>query len=235
MVVNLYPFEQTIAKGNVTRDEAIEQIDIGGPSMIRSAAKNHSHVAVLTDPAQYADFAKELDAGEGTVPQNLLRKLAVAAFERTSRYDQAIYNYLAKAEGNAEEDLPATGVSFEQARRYVDWLSQRTGRRYRLPSKAEAERLASAAGTKGNTLERWAGYAPNPEDAARIRAALGELERAGRAPVAGGGARLQAALARGDQRDLRHGEEAVQQDQEEEDCDFHGRGPGTKGTIVPSA
>jgi phosphoribosylaminoimidazolecarboxamide formyltransferase/IMP cyclohydrolase len=108
VVVNLYPFEQTIAKGNVIRDEAIEQIDIGGPSMIRSAAKNHSHVAVLTDPAQYADFAKELDAGEGTVPQSLLRKLAVAAFERTGRYDQAIYNYLAKAEGNDEEDLPAT-------------------------------------------------------------------------------------------------------------------------------
>lgn len=108
VVVNLYPFEATIAKGNVTRDEAIEQIDIGGPSMIRSAAKNHSHVAVLTDPSQYADFARALDEGAGTVPQSLLRRLAVAAFERTGRYDQAIYEYLSQAESgsSSDTDLP---------------------------------------------------------------------------------------------------------------------------------
>ena len=83
------------------------------------------------------------------------------------------------------EDLPAAGVSFDQARRYVVWLSQRTGRRFRLPTKEEAERLAKSTGTgsRGNTLERWAGYVPNPEDAARIRAALEQVQRR-RAPRA---------------------------------------------------
>ncbi|MFO0947472.1 MAG: bifunctional phosphoribosylaminoimidazolecarboxamide formyltransferase/IMP cyclohydrolase [Planctomycetota bacterium] len=108
VVVNLYPFEQTVARPGVREEEAIEQIDIGGPSMIRSAAKNHSHVAVLTDPSQYGEFLTELDKGQGRVPQHLLRSLAVAAFSRTAKYDAAIHAYLVKAgaEGTADADLP---------------------------------------------------------------------------------------------------------------------------------
>ena len=93
VVVNLYPFEQTIAKPNVTRAEAIEQIDIGGPSMLRSAAKNHESVTVIVDPADYAAVAKELEAnGETTLETR--RRLALKAFQRTAAYDQAISAYL---------------------------------------------------------------------------------------------------------------------------------------------
>ena len=74
-----------------------------------------------------------------------------------------------------EEDLPVTGVGIEQARAYVSWLSERTGRNFRLPTVEEAERLADAAGEDGNTLSRWAGYSPNPENEASIRQALAGL------------------------------------------------------------
>ncbi|WP_419193021.1 bifunctional phosphoribosylaminoimidazolecarboxamide formyltransferase/IMP cyclohydrolase [Kolteria novifilia] len=108
VVVNLYPFEQTVARKGVSFEAAIEQIDIGGPSMIRSAAKNHAHVAVLTDPSQYAEFLEELDRHGGKVPDKLLARLAHAAFLRTSRYDHAIEQYLAGHAGEAQEDLPLT-------------------------------------------------------------------------------------------------------------------------------
>lgn len=106
VVVNLYPFEATVARPGVSLAEAIENIDIGGPSMIRSAAKNHSHVAVLTDPSQYAVFLEELDRGEGTVSTELLAELGVQAFARTADYDAAIRAYLSgRLEG-------ASGVAF---------------------------------------------------------------------------------------------------------------------------
>jgi phosphoribosylaminoimidazolecarboxamide formyltransferase/IMP cyclohydrolase len=104
VVVNLYPFEQTVARRGVALEEAIENIDIGGPSMIRSASKNFSHVGVLTDPAQYERFLAELDANGGAVSQELLRELATAAFDRTSRYDAAIHAYLS---GRGAEEPPA--------------------------------------------------------------------------------------------------------------------------------
>ncbi len=92
VVVNLYPFEATVAKPNVHFEEAIENIDIGGPSMLRSAAKNHKDVTVVCDPADYdavlAAFADEAQLGE------LRRKLALKVFERTARYDSAIAKYL---------------------------------------------------------------------------------------------------------------------------------------------
>ncbi len=108
VVVNLYPFEATVARPDVSIEEAIENIDIGGPSMIRSAAKNHDHVAVVTDPAQYAGTLAELDQHQGTISRTFLRQLAIAAFERTSRYDAAIHAYLAKSTGTGTpfpEDL----------------------------------------------------------------------------------------------------------------------------------
>jgi phosphoribosylaminoimidazolecarboxamide formyltransferase/IMP cyclohydrolase len=95
VVVNLYPFEQTVAKPNVALHEAIENIDIGGPSMLRSAAKNHDSVTVIVDPADYVPVAEEIKAG-GETTLALRRKLAAKVFARTAAYDGAIAAHLAK-------------------------------------------------------------------------------------------------------------------------------------------
>lgn len=92
VVVNLYPFVETISKPNVTAEEAIEQIDIGGPSMLRSAAKNHKYVGVVTCPSQYDRVLNELKQGPLSV--DFRRELAAAAFEMTARYDRAIADYM---------------------------------------------------------------------------------------------------------------------------------------------
>jgi len=107
VVVNLYPFEATVAQAGTTRADAIEKIDIGGPSMIRSAAKNHAHVAVLIDPADYDGVLSEL-RGQGGLSEATRRRLAVKAFARTSAYDAAIHAYLAAQEGEAgDSPFPA--------------------------------------------------------------------------------------------------------------------------------
>ena len=92
--VNLYPFEQTVAQEGVTDAEAIEQIDIGGPSMIRSAAKNHRFVTCVTDPQQYDAVCNDVDANSGSTSLHLRQALASAAFERTARYDRAIADWM---------------------------------------------------------------------------------------------------------------------------------------------
>jgi phosphoribosylaminoimidazolecarboxamide formyltransferase / IMP cyclohydrolase len=94
VVVNLYPFESTVSKGGVTIDEAIEQIDVGGPSMLRAAAKNHRHVLPLCDPSLYEEFLRELEAGEITSEFRL--KCAIKVFEKTSAYDAAIASFLGR-------------------------------------------------------------------------------------------------------------------------------------------
>ncbi len=100
--VNLYPFEKVIANPAVKIAEAIENIDIGGPAMVRSAAKNHRYVTVVTDPADYPRVLEELSRREGTVGEMLRRELAVKAFAHTSRYDAAITSWL----GSRGEGLP---------------------------------------------------------------------------------------------------------------------------------
>jgi len=94
VVVNLYPFVQTVAREDVTLAEAIEQIDIGGPSMIRSASKNYASVTVVTDPADYSEVLAEMEQNEGNTTPELRCRLAVKAFATTSQYDQAITSYL---------------------------------------------------------------------------------------------------------------------------------------------
>jgi phosphoribosylaminoimidazolecarboxamide formyltransferase/IMP cyclohydrolase len=94
VVVNLYPFEATVAKPGCTLEEAIENIDIGGPSMIRSAAKNHHDVGVLTDPADYGPVLDELRANEGELSAATRARLARRAFQTTARYDGAIADWL---------------------------------------------------------------------------------------------------------------------------------------------
>lgn len=95
VVVNLYPFKKTIAKPNVTLADAIENIDIGGPAMIRAAAKNFKFVTVVTNPERYDEIAK-LISETGEVPLDVRKNLAAEAFAHTADYDAAITNYLAK-------------------------------------------------------------------------------------------------------------------------------------------
>jgi phosphoribosylaminoimidazolecarboxamide formyltransferase/IMP cyclohydrolase len=96
IVVNLYPFRETIARPDVTLEEAIENIDIGGPSMIRAAAKNYKYVTVVVDPADYSWVMGEMRATDGATSEALRLDLAKRVFSLTSRYDQAIYDYLEK-------------------------------------------------------------------------------------------------------------------------------------------
>ena len=97
VVVNLYPFEATVAKG-AERDEIIENIDIGGPSMVRSAAKNHAFVTIVTDPADYSALAEELDKGDGATTLPFRRAMAAKAFAATAAYDSMISQWFAFAD-----------------------------------------------------------------------------------------------------------------------------------------
>lgn len=94
VVVNLYPFEKAIQKKGVTLREAIENIDIGGPSMLRSAAKNYRSVAVVSTPAKYEEILRELKNNNGVLSDAVLTQLALEVFNRTSAYDKAIFDYL---------------------------------------------------------------------------------------------------------------------------------------------
>ena len=107
IVVNLYPFEQTVAKPDVTLEDAIENIDIGGPSMLRSAAKNHQSVTVIVAPADYCRVADQVSSG-GETTLELRRELAVKVYSRTAAYDGAIALYLANVyeQEQASGDLP---------------------------------------------------------------------------------------------------------------------------------
>jgi phosphoribosylaminoimidazolecarboxamide formyltransferase/IMP cyclohydrolase len=105
VVCNLYPFELTVARPDSTHEEIIEKIDVGGPSMVRAAAKNYRDVAVLTDPGQYAAVADELRANQGALSLPTRERLAAAAFARTAAYDQAISEYFSGRLGR--EDWPA--------------------------------------------------------------------------------------------------------------------------------
>ena len=106
VVVNLYPFEATLARSGATRDEIIENIDIGGPSMVRSAAKNHARVAVVCDPADYEVVLGEI-AVRGEVGDETKRRLAAKAFAHTAAYDAAISGYLSSStEGGAAAPYP---------------------------------------------------------------------------------------------------------------------------------
>jgi phosphoribosylaminoimidazolecarboxamide formyltransferase / IMP cyclohydrolase len=117
VVVNLYPFEATVAKG-ASRTEIIENIDIGGPSMVRSAAKNHGFVTILTDPADYAELVEELAANEGATSPAFRIRMACKAYARTAAYDAAIASWFAFADTAAGpgEAFPATlPLAFKRA------------------------------------------------------------------------------------------------------------------------
>lgn len=94
VVVNLYPFEATVAREGCTLEDAIENIDIGGPTMIRSAAKNYRHVSVVVDPGDYGDILREMRANQGGVSSGTNFGLAKKVFRMTAQYDTAISRYL---------------------------------------------------------------------------------------------------------------------------------------------
>src|SRR5690606_17786115 len=127
LAVNLYPFRETIARSGVTLDEAIEQIDIGGPAMLRSAAKNHARVWVVVDPADYPRVLAALDQ-DAAEQARLRRELAARVFAHASSYDAAITSYLGGPEEGDEGELPGSitlALERVQALRYGENPGQR--------------------------------------------------------------------------------------------------------------
>ncbi|HEX7421069.1 MAG TPA: bifunctional phosphoribosylaminoimidazolecarboxamide formyltransferase/IMP cyclohydrolase [Thermoanaerobaculia bacterium] len=149
VVVNLYPFEATVAREGVTMAEAIEQIDVGGPSMLRAAAKNHRHVLPLCDPSLYGDFVRELERGE--ISDAFRMRCAIAVFDKTSKYDAQIAAYMA---GNRQ---PATGnlvlqLTKEQDLRYGENPQQRAAF-YVAPGAKPFEQLQGKELSYNNLLD----------------------------------------------------------------------------------
>ncbi len=107
VVVNLYPFEETVARRGVSEEEAVENIDIGGPSMLRSAAKNFASVTVVCDPDDYGEVLHSLENPDSEESRVLRRRLSKKVFRRTSEYDRAITEYLERSESTDEPDLEA--------------------------------------------------------------------------------------------------------------------------------
>ena len=117
LVVNLYPFEATVDKG-ASEEECIENIDIGGPAMIRAAAKNHDDVAVVVEPSDYQAVLDELAANQGATTLTLRKRLAAKAYARTAAYDAAISNWFAMRLKIDAPDFRTVGGRLIQALRY---------------------------------------------------------------------------------------------------------------------
>jgi len=147
--VNLYPFEQTIAKPGCAFEEAIENIDIGGPSMIRSAAKNHKFVTVVTSPGQYDRVIEEMQKKAGAVSEELRSEFARAAYALTSCYDAAIAKYLNQKAGVEYPDRLAIAAKKETPLRYGENPHQ-SAAFYKLPATAETS-VGSARIMEGET------------------------------------------------------------------------------------
>lgn len=150
VVVNLYPFEATVAKG-AERDEVIENIDIGGPSMVRSAAKNHAYVTILTDPSDYATLLEELAAKDGATTYDFRRRMAGKAYAATAAYDAMISQWFAFADQGETfpEMLAITGARKEELR-YGENPHQRAA--LYLPKGPHAKGIAQARQLQGKEL-----------------------------------------------------------------------------------
>ncbi len=160
VVVNLYPFEATIEKLGVKREEAIEEIDIGGPAMVRSAAKNHEHVAVVVDPSDYGRVQDELQRLEGALSRELRRELAAKAFATTAAYDAEISRWLFEEDALAAPAWPETWTFTGRKLldlRYGENPHQRAAfyrsPRARLPSLAAAENLGGKQLSYNNLID----------------------------------------------------------------------------------
>ncbi|HEX8256084.1 MAG TPA: bifunctional phosphoribosylaminoimidazolecarboxamide formyltransferase/IMP cyclohydrolase [Allosphingosinicella sp.] len=150
VVVNLYPFAATVAKG-AGRDEIVENIDIGGPSMVRSAAKNHAFVTIVTDPADYAELIETLAAGGGMTSLDLRKRLAAKAFAATAAYDAAIASWFAFADqGQLFPDLLPLAMHKREELRYGENPHQQAA--LYLPAGPHARGIAQARQVQGKAL-----------------------------------------------------------------------------------
>ncbi len=147
--VNLYPFEQTVARPDCTLAEAIENIDIGGPSMLRSAAKNHKYVTVVTDPAQYDKVIEEIKKNGGAVSEELRSDFARIVFGLTASYDAAISEYLNNKAGVEYPEKISIAVKKEAELRYGENPHQ-SAAFYKLPSSGETS-VSSGTLLEGGT------------------------------------------------------------------------------------
>jgi phosphoribosylaminoimidazolecarboxamide formyltransferase/IMP cyclohydrolase len=150
VVVNLYPFEQTIARPDCDLETAIENIDIGGPTMIRAAAKNHADVAVVVDPSDYAALLDELAAQQGALSQNTRFQLALKCFEHTARYDTAIATYLGAVNGNAFPETLNLQFQRSQSMRYGENPHQQAA--FYIEKNPPAGTIAAAKQCQGKEL-----------------------------------------------------------------------------------
>ena len=150
VIVNLYPFAQTVARG-AGRDEVIENIDIGGPSMVRSAAKNHAFVAIVTDPADYGAIVEELDANGGATSLATRKRLAAKAFAATAAYDAAISSWFAFADqGEAFPESLSVPLKKAASLRYGENPHQSAA--LYLPTGPAARGIAQAEQLQGKEL-----------------------------------------------------------------------------------
>jgi phosphoribosylaminoimidazolecarboxamide formyltransferase/IMP cyclohydrolase len=150
VVVNLYPFAQTVAKG-ASRDEIIENIDIGGPSMVRSAAKNHAYVTILTDPSDYDNLIAELEESGGKTSYDFRRKCAAKAYSATAAYDSMISQWFAFADQQQLfPDMLAVNGNRETELRYGENPHQRAA--LYLPVGPHGSGIAQAEQVQGKEL-----------------------------------------------------------------------------------
>ncbi|WP_404297946.1 bifunctional phosphoribosylaminoimidazolecarboxamide formyltransferase/IMP cyclohydrolase [Halomonas sp.] len=153
VVVNLYPFAQTVARPDCTLEDAIENIDIGGPTMVRACAKNHAHTTIVVDVDDYARVLGEIDAQEGAVSDATRFDLAVKAFEHTAGYDAAIADYLGQRVPGGEDGFPRTyNLQFEkkQAMRYGENPHQNAA--FYIEAGASEASVATASQLQGKAL-----------------------------------------------------------------------------------
>ena len=150
VVVNLYPFAQTVAKG-ADRDEIIENIDIGGPSMVRSAAKNHASVAIVTDPADYAELIAAMDGNEGATDYDFRRRLAAKAYSETAAYDAMISQWFAFADQQQMfPDMLAVTANKREELRYGENPHQKAA--LYIPNGPHGTGIAQAEQVQGKEL-----------------------------------------------------------------------------------
>ncbi len=154
VVVNLYPFEQTVARPDCTLEDAIENIDIGGPTMIRAAAKNHRDVTIIVDAADYARVLEEMKANDGATTYPTRFDLMVKTYEHTARYDGMIANYFGKlVSGEEKSDFPRTfnlQVKQVQTMRYGENPHQKAA--FFVEHNAPAGSISSASQIQGKEL-----------------------------------------------------------------------------------
>lgn len=150
VIVNLYPFAQTIAKPDCSLEQAIENIDIGGPAMIRAAAKNHARVAVVVNPDDYQPLLDQLKANDGCLDMETRYELARKAFSHTAEYDGTIANYLGSQNESAYADSLHLSFNKKQALRYGENPHQSAS--FYAESNASADSIAQATFIQGKEL-----------------------------------------------------------------------------------